>query len=415
MPTFRYAAKDSRGKTVEGTVVANDRSEVVAELRKQSLIILRIDEPGAFGRSETGHRGVRLTGLFATKPRCKHIELVVFTRQLATMIGAGLSLLESLEILGEQAESKGMKVTCDRIVAELRGGQDLSAAMATCPKVFSPLYLSMVQAGEASGQMDVILERLAEYVEASEQLKREIKAAMTYPVISLFLVMSITAFLMIGVVPGFREVFDGMGVELNPLTSNVLKISDVLRAEWIYIMGMSLAALCALALAKKTKRGAYIFDALALRVPVFGPLARKVALARFSRTFSTLIRSGVPIMGTLDIVANTAGNLVICRVVRNARESVRNGDLLSEPLSRGNVFPPMVTRMIAIGERSGALEQLLEKIAEFYDEQVKAQIKSLTSLIEPLMITFMGGIVGTVVLSVFLPILELIGELGNGG
>jgi type IV pilus assembly protein PilC len=410
---FRYAAKDASGRTVQGTVQANDKGEAVAELRRQNLIVMRVDEGG--GKREKGAAAgpsTKTSGLFKTRPRCKANELVVFTRQLSTMISAGLSLLESLEVLAEQAETPGMKMTCERIVAELRGGSDLSAAMGTCPKVFSPLYLSMVAAGEASGQMDVILERLAEYVEASEQLKRDIKSAMTYPVVSLVLVLAITAFLMIGVVPGFREVFDGLGAELNPLTENVLRISDFLRAKWYVVLiafGLLVAGFMTF---KRTRKGAYICDQMSLKVPVFGPLTRKVALARFSRTFATLIRSGVPIMGTLDIVADTAGNQVVAEVVRDSRESVRNGNMLSEPLSQSRVFPPMVTRMIAIGERSGALEQLLEKIAEFYDSQVKAQIKALTSLIEPILITFMGGIVGTVVLSVFLPILDIVGELG---
>jgi type IV pilus assembly protein PilC len=235
---------------------------------------------------------------------------------------------------------------------------------------------------------------------------------MTYPVVSLVLVLGITAFLMIGVVPGFKEVFEGLGAELNPLTTNVLRISDYLRHQWYVVLIGCAVLFFGLAMFKKTPRGAYIFDQLSLKVPVFGPLIRKVALARFSRTFATLIRSGVPIMGTLDIVADTAGNRVVAEVVRESRESVRNGNMLSEPLSHSKVFPPMVTRMIAIGERSGALEQLLEKIAEFYDQQVQAQIKALTSLIEPILITFMGGIVGTVVLSVFLPILDIVGELG---
>ncbi len=412
MVIFRYAAKDANGKTVEGTVQANDKNEAVNELRKQNLVVMRVDQGGgAPGKTKVATKAPK-QGLFATKAKCKRSELVVFTRQLATMIASGLSLLESLEVLAEQAESAGMKVACERLVSELRGGADLSAAMATCPKVFNPLYISMVTAGEASGQMDVILERLAEYVEATEQLKRDIKAAMTYPVVSMILVVGITAFLMIGVVPGFREVFDGLGAELNPLTENVLRISDFLRAKWLLvILAGFFMWLCVWGF-KKTKQGALFFDHVSLRVPIFGPLTRKVALARFSRTFATLIRSGVPIMGTLDIVGETAGNQVVTDVVRESRESVRNGNLLSEPLSQSRVFPPMVTRMIAIGEKSGALEQLLEKIAEFYDAQVKAQIKALTSLIEPILITFMGAIVGTVVLSVFLPILDIVGELG---
>ena len=415
MVVFRYAAKDANGKTVEGTLQANDKTEAVAELRRQNLVVMRVEDGGSAkgAGGKGGKKEPKEGGFFGHSASCKKQELVVFTRQLATMIGSGLSLLESLEVLADQAESPGMKITCNRLVSELRGGSDLSAAMATCPKVFNTLYLSMVSAGEASGQMDVILDRLAEYVEATEQLKRDIKSAMTYPVVSLVLVLGITAFLMIGVVPGFKEVFEGLGAELNPLTTNILLISDFLRAQWYVVIGACMTAFFAFVVFKKTKRGAYMCDQMILHVPVFGPLVRKVALARFSRTFATLIRSGVPIMGTLDIVADTAGNQVVAEVVRDSRESVRNGNMLSEPLGQSKVFPPMVTRMIAIGERSGALEQLLEKIAEFYDAQVKAQINALTSLIEPILITFMGAIVGTVVLSVFLPILDIVGELGT--
>jgi len=410
--TFQYAAKDPTGKTVQGTIQAADRAEAVNQLRGRDLIILKVEEGGKpkvekAPRSTGGGKQVA----FGRRATASKAELVIFTRQLSTMISAGISLLESIEVLTEQAETPGMKTTCGRLAAELRGGSDLSAAMATCPKVFSPLYISMVTAGEASGQMDVILQRLADYVEASEELKREIRSAMTYPVISLVLVLSITAFLMIGVVPGFKEVFDGLGAELPALTKTTLAISDWLRAKW-YLVFVGMGALVAgFMVAKKTPQGALLLDHLALKMPIFGPLARKVCLARFSRTFATLVRSGVPIMGTLDIVADTSGNRVISDVVKASRESVRNGNMLSEPLSKSKVFPPMVVRMIAIGERSGALEALLEKIAEFYDSQVKAAIKALTSLIEPLLICFMGGIVGVVILSVFLPILNLIGEL----
>ncbi len=413
MATFQFAAKDNSGKTVQGTIQANDRADAVTQLRGRDLIVLKVEEggkpPKRAGKAAPRYR----KGLFSGRPRASKNELVIFTRQLSTMIGAGISLLESLEVLTEQAETPGMKATCAQLAAELRGGSDLSAAMATCPKVFTPLYVSMVTAGEASGQMDVILVRLADYVESIEDLKREIRAAMTYPVISLVLVLAITAFLMIGVVPGFKEVFEGLGAELPALTRNVLAISDWLRAQW-YVLIFGLVGACVgFAMVRKTERGKLALDHLVLRVPVFGQLARKVALARFSRTFATLVRSGVPIMGTLEIVAETAGNRVIASAVHASRESVRNGNMLSEPLSQTWVFPPMVVRMIAIGERSGALEALLEKIAEFYDSQVKATIKSLTSLIEPLLICFMGGIVGVVILSVFLPILNIIGTLSQ--
>lgn len=408
MNQFKYAAKGPAGQTVEGTISAGSKAEAVAELRKQNLVVMRLDEASA------RNRGLKEMRFGKAKVKGKKGELVIFTRQLATMVGAGLSLLESLEVLGHQAESPGMKQCCKILVDSVRGGSDLSAAMEQCPLIFDHLYISMVKAGEISGQMDIILNRLADYKEASEELAREIKSAMTYPVISMVLVLGITAFLMIGVVPTFKNVFDSLDAELPGITQAVLSCSDFMRANVGLIAGVAVALFLGLRAFKKTPRGRLLWDRIMLKLPVFGPLFTKVCLARFSRTFATLIRSGVPIMSTLDIVANTAGNEVVSRVVRQSRESVRDGNLLSEPLSDEPVFPPMVVRMIAIGERTGALETLLEKIAEFYDSQVKAQVKALTSLIEPLLIGFMGVVVGGVVLAIFAPILDMVGKLSGG-
>lgn len=412
MITFKYAAKGPGGKTVEGTIEAADKNEAVAELRKQNLVVMRVDEASGVSLKKAG--GDKKKGK-AASARCKRAELVIFTRQLSTMISAGLALLESLEVLAAQAETPGMRATCEKLATEVRGGTDLSVAMESCPKVFDPLYISMVRAGEVSGQMDIILERLADYQEASDELRREIKSAMTYPVISMVLVLSITSFLMLGVVPGFRQVFDSLDSELPAITTFVLELAEAMKSHWILFFGGLFASVFGFMVAKRTPKGALYWDHFSLKAPIFGPLVRKVALARFSRTFATLIRSGVPIMATLDIVAETAGNRVVSGVVLNSRESVRAGNLLSEPLSESKVFPPMVTRMISIGERTGALETLLEKIAEFYDSQVKAAVKSLTSLIEPLLITVMGVVVGGVVLAVFLPILDVVGKLGGNG
>jgi type IV pilus assembly protein PilC len=414
---FKYAAKDPSGKTVEGVLTAENQGDVLGQLRSQNLVPIRVSQSA--GKSKAGVKGKKGGGLNLTigkvHPTASRQELVMFTRQLATMIGAGLSLLESLDVLGEQAESPGLEKTCGILVDELRGGADLSSAMEKCPKAFSPLYISMVRAGEASGQMDIILDRLADYVESSDELRREVKSAMTYPVISLVLVLGITAFLMLGVVPTFRQVFESLDTDLPKLTELVLAASDWMRANWGQFFGGLFIAGGAFMGFKRSKRGSEVMDMVMLKLPVFGQMNRKVALARFSRTFATLTRSGVPIMGTLDIVSETAGNSVVSKAVIKSRESVKNGNMLSEPLSESPVFPPMVVRMIAIGERSGALEQLLEKIADFYDAQVKAQIKSLTSLIEPLLISFMGVVVGGVVLAVFLPILDIVGQLGGGG
>jgi type IV pilus assembly protein PilC len=412
--TYRYAAKNAKGGTVEGTIQAPTRNEAVAELRRQSLIVLKVEEGGRAGGKQKG--GGKASGeirLFKARPSANSTELVLFTRQLATMIGAGLSLMESLDVLADQAERPGFRMACRKLADELRGGSDLSAAMETMPRVFTTLYVSMVCAGEASGQMDIILERLAEYLEASAALKREIRAAMTYPVISLVLVLSITAFLMLGVVPTFRQVFESLESDLPPITAFVLNLSEWLRTKWFLVIGIAGGIVGAFYVFKRTPKGEYLWHRFTLVAPVFGPLVKKIALARFSRTFATLIRSGVPIMGTLDIVAATSGNRVISAAVLESKESVKGGNMLSEPLAKEKVFPPMVVRMIAIGERSGALEVLLEKIAEFYDAQVKAAIKSLTSLIEPLLIAFMGIIVGGVVMAVFLPILDIVGKLSQ--
>ena len=408
MTTFKYAAKAQGGKTVEGTINANDKNEAVAELRKQNLVVVQVEETNAPKRSASG------SGPLGRQPRAKKADLVIFTRQLSTMVGAGLALLESLEVLADQAESPGMRAAILSMIADVRGGSDLSVAMEKCPKVFDPLYVSMVRAGEVSGQMDIILERLADYQEASENLRREIKAAMTYPVISMVLVTAITAFLMLGVVPGFRAVFDSLDTELPWITSFTLETAEFMKSQWILCFGGLFGAIFGTLFFLRTEAGGWFWDRNILRAPVFGPLFRKVALARFSRTFATLIRSGVPIMGTLDIVAETAGNRVIAKAVLESRDSVRAGNLLSEPLAKAPVFPPMVVRMIAIGERTGSLETLLEKIAEFYDAQVKAAVKSLTSMIEPILISVMGIIVGGVVMSVFLPILDVVGKLGGG-
>jgi type IV pilus assembly protein PilC len=421
MPNFRYTAKNPTGQTVSGTLFAKDQAEVIGELRRKNLVVLKIKKAGEGDRRPAAAGGAAPRGSFFTlslkggraRPGAKKDELVLFARQLATMISAGVPLLESLEILKEQAESAGFKVVLDDVIAEIRGGKDLSQCLEKYPRVFSNVFVSMIRAGEASGQLDEILQRLADYMEATAKLKRDIKAAMTYPVISLVLVLGITAFLMIGIVPKFKEVFDSLEITLPRLTSIVMNTSLWCSDNWHILAGAITGLVMALGAYKRTRPGRRLFDKLKLSVPIFGPLFRKVALSRFSRTFATLIKSGVPILGALEIVADTSGNVMISDVVSAARENVRQGDTLSEPLSKSTVFPPMVTRMIGIGEKSGSLETLLEKISQFYDEQVAAEVKSLTSLIEPLLIGVMGFLVGGIVLAVFLPIFELQKKLAS--
>ena len=428
MGTFRYSAVGSDGRTVRGSVDASTQQEAVEELRRRKLTPLQLDTKGVGGGSTKtkkskgatrsvpkntkgkygGKGGILDIQIGGLKPGVrKKEEIVLFTRQLATMIAAGIPLLECMEILQEQAESRPFHLLLDHVIEDVRGGQDLSTALEKHPKVFSDVYVSMIKAGEASGQIDDILGRLADYLEASQRLKRDIKSAMTYPVVSLAMIFGITAFLMVGIVPKFKEVFTSLEVELPGLTTGILAVSDYCKANWMLIMAGMVIFFMLVAVYKKTDRGSWQWDWLMLHLPVFGSLFRKVGLSRFSKTFSTMLKSGVPILGSLEIVAATSGNRLIADAIETARSNVRQGETLAEPLSESPVFPPMVTRMIGIGEKSGSLEMLLEKISEFYDEQVRATVKQLTSLIEPLMIAIMGILVGTICLAVFLPIFEL--------
>ncbi|MBM3972821.1 MAG: type II secretion system F family protein [Planctomycetes bacterium] len=410
---FKFEARDAAGKVVKGSVTARTQADVVADLRRRNLQPIEVTKSSGLlalfgGGGKDSKRGR------AKRSSCRKGELEVFTRQLATMLGAGIPMLEALEILAEQAENPGFAFCLDRVVSDIRSGSDLSRALECHKAIFSHIYVSMIRAGEASGQLDNILTRLAEYLEASARLRGEIKSAMTYPVVSLFLVVAIASFLMIVIVPSFKSVFESLEVELPALTVLIMDIAFFMRDFWYLMFGAMVGAFFALKAVCKTPKGAYVRDSFILRLPVFGVLFKKVALSRFARTFSTLIKSGVPILGAMEIVSDTSGNLVISNVVDGARDSVRNGDSLSDPFADSTIFPPMVVKMMSIGERSGALDTLLEKIAEFYDQQVEAEVKGLTALIEPILISVMGVIVGGIVLAVFLPIFKLQEKLAGG-
>lgn len=412
--TFKFEARDATGRMVKGTVTADSQGDVVSDLRRRQLTPVEIKRVGGamslFGKGKTP-KGARKT---ATKASVRKGELEVFTRQLATMLSAGIPMLEALEILADQAESPGFGFCLGRVVEDIRAGSDLSRAMEPHVKVFNHIYVSMIRAGEVSGQIDVILTRLADYLEAAAHLRQEIKSAMTYPVISLVLVFGIASFLMIGIVPSFKPVFESLEVDLPGLTVFIMDVAFFMKDYWYLMFGGVAMAFFGLKTFCQTERGAYLRDATVLKLPVFGQLFRKVCLSRFARTFSTLVKSGVPILGAMEIVSDTSGNRVISAVVDQARDSVKQGESLSDPFGRSDVFPPMVTKMIGIGERSGALDALLEKIAEFYDQQVEAEVKGLTSMIEPIMIAVMGVVVGGIVLAVFLPIFKLQEKLSGG-
>lgn len=399
MPTYSYDGQDSAGKKVAGKIKANSDQQAQDKIRKMNLRNASLTKLAESERK----------GLFGGPPKAhvKLADLVVFTRQFATMISSGIPVLECLSILQEQATDKGFAWCLSDIIHKVESGSDLSNALGEHPRVFEKIYVNMIKAGEASGQLDSILLRLADFQEASQKLKREIKSAMTYPIISLVMILGISGFLMVFIVPKFKKVFDDLGVELPAPTKAVMATSNFLETKAIWLALGIIVAVVSIIMYKKTENGSYQWDWLILKTPIFGDLFKKVAVSRFARTFSTLVKSGVPILGALEIVSATSGNKVLEKAVNNARDSIRQGEPLAKPLAEEPIFPPMVVRMIAIGEKSGALEQLLGKIADFYDEQVSASVEALTSMIEPLMIGVMGFVVGGIVLAIFLPIFKM--------
>jgi len=340
--------------------------------------------------------------------KVKTPELLVFTRQLSTIVSAGLPLLQGLDILAEQTEDANFAAIIQNIAQDVENGETFSDTLRHFPNAFPDIYVSMVRAGEAGGDLDGVLLQLADYLESAEELKRRIKSAMTYPVVAFSMIVLIAAGLIVWVVPQFAHIFASIGGTLPAPTRVLIAISNLLRS-WraLVVLGGFVALILAVKLYAKTESGRYNVDALKLRLPVFGQLLRKVAISRFARTLSTLTRSGVPILQALEIVERTSGNEVFAKAIRESGNSVQSGETLSDPLARSQQFPAMVTRMIGVGEKAGALETMLQKISDFYDSEVRATVDSLTSLIEPLLIMMMGLVVGGIVIALFMPILML--------
>jgi type IV pilus assembly protein PilC len=396
MNTYQYNAKDKNGNTVSGLLDAAYELEVADILHKKELIILSIE------LAKTKHIKASRGG-----SKVKLDDLLIFSRQLATLIDAGIPLVHAMGILSDQIENKNLK----SVVVTVR--QDISAGMSFCdalgkhPKVFSDFFINMVKAGESSGQLDDVLDRLASYLEKSAALTRKIRSSLVYPSVVVTMAMAITAVLLLKVVPTFKGIFDTLGGTLPLPTRILIGISDLFRLYFLFVA----ATLIILGfLFKKyinTKKGRYNFDKTKLKAPILGTLFRKVAVAKFARTFSTLVRSGVSILNALEIVSKTSGNKVVEEAVVNSSVSVKEGEPLSKPLSKSGVFPPMVCAMINVGEQTGQLEKMLSKIADFYDEQVDAATSALTSMIEPLVIAFLGIVIGGIVISLFLPIFKI--------
>src|SRR5512139_958804 len=397
---FEWSGKTGRGTIESGEMPANSKEEVVALLRKKNItptLIRPKEKKAAFA------------GLAALAAGVKDKDIVIFTRQFATMIDAGLPLVQALEILTSQVENKFLGKTLGMIKSDVESGSTYADALRKHPKAFTELYANMVAAGESGGILDTILNRLAAYIEKSMKLKKKVKGAMVYPIVVSTIAVGVIAIIMIFVVPTFAKMFSSMGGTLPLPTLIIIKMSNFMAGIGGLMVFLTIVALIiAFGQIRKTEKGKVATDKIFLRLPIFGILLRKVAVAKFTRTLSTLMSSGVPILDGLEITAKTAGNKVIEYAVMDVRTSVSEGKTLAEPLLKSKVFPPMVTHMIAVGESTGALEKMLSKIADFYDDEVDNAVSTLTAMMEHMLIVFLGGSVGFIVVAMYLPIFKLI-------
>jgi type IV pilus assembly protein PilC len=400
--TFQYKVKDNKtGKVVEGSLEAENAQLVVSKLRSMGYTPIEIQQTGGAKLA----RELKIPGF---SDRIKLKEVAVFSRQFATMINSGLSLLRALYILSEQTESKPLADVVTQVRMDVERGSSLSASLAKHPKAFNRLYVAMVRAGEVGGALDSVLMRLAETIEKQVELRRKVKSAMTYPVVVGVLVLVIVTGMLLFVIPMFQNIYKELGGKLPAPTQMLINISNFLRTYWYLIFGIEIGGAIAFKKWINSEDGRKRWDAIKLKVPVFGKLLTKTALARFSRTLSALVRSGVPILESLDIVADTSGNHVVSVAVHDTQQAVKRGEPLSKKLEDHAVFPPMVVQMMAVGEETGALDEMLDKIADFYDQEVEATVDALTSLIEPILIVVMGVCVGGMIISLYLPMFNII-------
>lgn len=400
---YAYKVKDSRGKFVEGKVEAASEAAVADKLRAMGYLPLEVRE------ANTGmQREIKLGG----RKRVKLKDLSIFSRQFATMIDAGLTMLRALTIMSEQSENPELRRVLRQVKQDVEAGSSLSAAFAKDPEVFPALMVNMTRAGEAGGFLDVAMRQIADNFEAEVKLRSKIKAAMTYPIVVFVLAILMCVGMLVFVVPVFENMFTDLGGELPLPTQVLVFLSSAMRFLLPGLIVLALAGVVLWGKYGRTERVRNVVDPLKLKLPVFGDLFAKIALARFARNLGTLLRSGVPILQSLEIVSETTGSVVISRALKDVEESVRRGESVAGPLSQHEVFPPMVAQMIASGEETGAIDEMLSKIAEFYDAEVEATTEALTALIEPLMIAFLGGIVGSMIIALYMPIFKVFDLIG---
>ena len=402
MTVYVWEGKNIRGAIQKGEMEAANEAAVKATLRGQKIQVSKVKaKPKDL-----------LESVSFLQPKVKGKTLTVFTRQFATMIDAGLPLIQGLDILGSQEPNPTLKKAITKIRGDVESGSTLSNALKKHPKIFSDLYVSLVAAGEMGGMLDTILARLATYIEKAEKLKSKVKGAMVYPSIVLTISIIVIAILLIFVIPVFQEMFEGLGGELPALTQFIVDLSAFLRSNIIFIIAGIVMLGIAYSRFRATEKGKMVTDKTMLGLPILGNVLKKSAIANFTRTLGTMTSSGVPILDGLNIVAGTAGNKVVEKAILEARSAISEGKTIAEPLSKNDLFPPMVTQMISVGESTGALDTMLGKIADFYEDEVDAAVDALTAMIEPLMMVFLGGTIGVMLAAMYLPIFKMAGAVG---
>jgi type IV pilus assembly protein PilC len=397
MPVFAYQGRTSQGSAA-GEIEAPDRTKAVADLRQRQILVTSIKERAGAKAGVAAKFGGKV----------KDRDMAIFTRQFSTMIDAGLPLVQCLNILAEQSESKTLRAVTARSARDVESGSNLADALRKHPRVFNELFTNMVEVGESGGILDTVLQRLSVYIEKAAALKRKIKSAMVYPLTIVSVAVLVVMFMLTFVIPVFSKMFSSLGADLPLPTKIVVWLSEFVQRFILVIIAGMVGGVFAIRAYYKTEGGKSLIDALLLRLPVFGTLIRKVAVARFTRTLGTLVSSGVPILEGLRITARTAGNKVVEKAIEATRGSVTAGKTLAEPLKTSGVFPPMVTQMINVGEQTGALDSMLAKIADFYDDEVDTAVGALTALLEPMMIVFLGVVIGGMVVAMYLPIFKLV-------
>jgi len=435
MATFQYIAKDSAGNEQRGTIEAGDRNSAIAAVRAQGLLPTALGEvksaaPAAKAAPKKGaakapakkgglNKDIKINIKMPKflQGRIKTKVLTQFTRQLATLVNAGLPLMRGIEVLKRQMKDPQMLEALNGISENIAAGGTFSESLTAYPKIFDKLYVNMVKAGEAGGVLEVVLGRLAEFAEKSEKIKNKVKGAMIYPIVVLVAAIGITAFLLIAVIPKFQQVFNDMlnGQALPAITQFVIDASEFVQANGLQIALGVAAVIVIMKIIGRTEKGAYFFDALKLRLPVTGTLAQRSAVSKFTRTLGTLLSSGVPILQSLTITRDTTGNRVLTQAIQNVHDSVKEGESMTQPLAQCKVFPPMVTSMVEVGEETGALADMLTRIANTYDDEVDNAVAGLTAAIEPALIIVLAVVVGTIVIAMFLPMVKIIGTVSGAG